>query len=510
MKNLKQQANPNSNSLPNFIFYSFLILSLSVSFTTLVLLKNTDTSYIKTLGKNWNSSPLSLIDFSKNTCKENENIISNFWQGPSEACNCDPNANKKNIRSNISYPKTIRDGKCLFEMLTNNACKTNSSTPKIPYKVWNGNYMCAQKTKLNYFESELVENIEDCGKMNMKPCGKIDTYNNVLCVAKNSNCPINYSENIPLLNLNGSKTKSKNLLQNFSMNFSSKDFIEKKRGNKMKSKAISDNDKNSNKINFIPVEFIVESSLPCAYKGKNQSKSFPFSNSESDSGTECQEVFTRDRYDLTYNKLDSMKKSLAFKENNITRPFENKELSQKEKNNLRGDISLFSRSFIGLKKNCFDKIKKNGTGDILISNLLTSDDMKKEFISFLQICLFIGLLSLFLNKYFIQGLWKKGYYLTLIIFHTYFSIIFFTLNYYLLNLLLKTKFSGLNGISQIVRKNCMDELTYYSVRDFYITINNSIFLVFIVLVTNSILLINEIYNISNAFIYNMRKYIINH
>jgi len=74
---------------------------------------------------------------------------------------------------------------------------------------------------------------------------------------------LNYVENIPISKLEGFALKAKSLAENFSKNADLKKLISSK-GNKSKmmtkiAKA---------KLNFIPVEFIIEPSLPCAYKGK--------------------------------------------------------------------------------------------------------------------------------------------------------------------------------------------------------------------------------------------------
>merc|ERR1711957_1012138 len=173
---------------------------------------------------------------------------------------------------------------------------------------------------------------------------------------------------------------------------------------------------------------IIEADLPCAYKGNNN---FNLTNKSPlsllDNTPKCKEIYTKEKYDFSYTKLDTAIKTRVFKENNILNS--NEKMSEEQQTYLKGDLGLFSRSFVGIKKQCFDKIKNQGNGDSIINNLLTSDENHKEIITFLQICVFVSFIALFFEGIFLKNLWKKEYFTTLIIFNFYFAIVFLCLSY---------------------------------------------------------------------------------
>merc|ERR1712151_1053463 len=105
------------------------------------------------------------------------------------------------------------------------------------------------------------------------------------------------------------------------------------------------------------------------------------------------------------------------------------------------------------KLNFFNKIKKSNKGDMIINNLLNSDEIIIEIITFLQICAFVSFITLFFEAILLNNLWKKGYFTTLIVFYFYFAIIYICLSFNMMNLLI-TKFSNLEGLSMIFGKNC--------------------------------------------------------
>jgi hypothetical protein len=58
----------------------------------------------------------------------------------------------------------------------------------MPLHVWDGNLLCAKRMEKTYFE--YVKNKEYC-KSWMRPCGVVDSLNNILCVDSTQKCPIN-------------------------------------------------------------------------------------------------------------------------------------------------------------------------------------------------------------------------------------------------------------------------------------------------------------------------------
>jgi len=489
MKDTKQKSTANSNSITNFIFYFLLIMSISISLSTILILKNTDTSFTKSLGKNWSSSPLTKFTQRKKNCKIDEiSLINNSWEGTKDGCNCDTK-NPKNFRTNTSSPKFIKEGKCFSELISDNVCKNISPNPKIPYKVWKGKFMCGQKNEINYFENEIVEKIEECAIKNLKPCGRIDTNGNILCIEKKENCPFNYDKNF-----SNSQRKYKNFSEKLSVKFEGKKYLTGK-SQKLKSKPLLIQEILSADIPFIPVEFIIEANLPCAYKGK---KNFNLTSTDDDT-PKCKKVYTNEKYDFSYTKLDTAIKTRVFKENNILNANQkNQKISKEEKNYLKGDLNLFSRSFVGLNKKCFDNIKNQGNGDMIISNLLTSDENNKEIIQFLQICVFASLIALIFERIFLKNLWNHEYYTTLIIFYFYFSVVFISISYNLINLILE-KSSKFNGMYQIFDKNCLGDLAFESIKGYFFSVNESIFMITMILLINLFLVTCEIYKLTIAF-----------
>jgi hypothetical protein len=229
---LSQEKQPLIHGYINFIFFFMLLLTMCINFSNIIVLKNTDSSYLKSLGKNWKSSSLNEINFKGKTCEKNETpIIQDDWRGTEEGCACQMN-------SEIDSPNNstkVFTGKCRNDLLDSKQCKNIPSIPNKPFTMWKGSNLCGQVNNKTYFDYDITDSVESCINKNLKPCGIIDTQKNILCIPQDTECPYNFVEklnyieeqNLEKYNLNNKTNELDGgfLLKNFS-NYESRKNIE--------------------------------------------------------------------------------------------------------------------------------------------------------------------------------------------------------------------------------------------------------------------------------------------
>lgn len=528
LKNKNKQ--PSVHIYINIIFFIMLIFTLCLNFSNIIVLKNTDSSFIKSLGKNWQSPGLKQINFKGEKCEKNEvPIINDSWEGTNQGCFCNQN---KNDNLNITNIPSILLGKCRSDLLSNKQCTNIPSIPQMPFKVWKGSYFCGQKTNLTYFDYEITETIEDCLNQDLMPCGKIDTENNILCIPKNSTCPYNFVNVLDSSQTNILKSQKDpgylfknygNYLSNTNStnrNFSSFLFKE----NQQKSGIISTNDKKSfyftvinyyrNKINsqnknknnlkkknlfeipYIPFEFMVQSNLPCAYKGNEIFNSTNYPLSKNSKSPNCKPEFTNETYDNSFIELDSYEKSKIFAENNITSAINT--LPGTKNYSINGDYKLFYRSYVGLKKKCFDSVKSNGKINLMISNFLQSENLINEIIRNLDFCLLVNILALVSELIILRYLIDKNYEISLMVMYVCFIVIYGITSIIAIVINNRKCWDLLLGVTDFVKPTCIDNLGYMSTKGFSQAINTTSFLITINLYLSLMMIVCEIYKFKIA------------
>lgn len=299
---------PSIHLYINIIFFFCLIFTLCSNFSNIIILKNSDSSYITNLAENWRLPTLKKINFKGNKCSKNETpIINNYWKGTEKGCICHENNPLKN---NKTQKSTIFKGECRRDLLSSKKCSNIPELPQMPYNIWKGTYFCAEKNSLSYFDLEITENIEDCFKNHLKPCGKIDTLGNILCVPKSAECPYNFHKGINSQENEALKAQGNN---------NNKGFLFKNFSNYLD---YNDNNLNANKIN------------------ERNSSSFLFKENSAKSGILSTNDINKSFYFTILNYL----KNKNYKENNPKN--KNTKLKKNKNNKTQNNSSLFQIPFI--------------------------------------------------------------------------------------------------------------------------------------------------------------------
>jgi len=139
---------------------------------------------------NWNSGPImDIIATNQNVCPPGySNFLLGEYPGSTDGCNCMNSDRDK-------YKNQIFNFTCTRKMIVYN-CSMVFSTPTVNYTKWRGKKLCAIRDTTNFWKLEFISSDKACpnGK---KPCGALDSFNNVMCVNNNFPCPINALDILP-------------------------------------------------------------------------------------------------------------------------------------------------------------------------------------------------------------------------------------------------------------------------------------------------------------------------
>jgi len=137
----------------------------------------------------WNKPLISNITMSSHDCSElNETTLFNYeWPGTVTGCDC----TTPSLSMKFDYLGKLYKNKCSLNKTTA-GCIDVEPTDKIKATKWRGNSICYEKFQHDnsYFDYIKVTR-EDLCPDSHKPCGVIDTLNNILCVPEHLNCPLN-------------------------------------------------------------------------------------------------------------------------------------------------------------------------------------------------------------------------------------------------------------------------------------------------------------------------------
>ena len=275
-------------------------------------------SFIKELSNNFNGIPIYSISIS---C---ENPLTlGYWGGISNGCDC------RNINSTekikITHENQLFIGDC-----SNNekklGCKNIKSISKKNIISYRTIQFCINKKNINYktFLENSVSKNETC-KNGYKLCGYLDSLEQKLCILEKEDCPIND------IIINSSTESLTNystiqLTENKYIHFAS-GIIEKQ---------------------IITSIKLSENVAPCIYPGEFSWKyHYPL---ELSSGY-CNTTILSSKNDLTFIKVDNIKKSNLYEENNISLLLNT--LPNYPFNKINDDkIDLFKRTYLGFDKKC--------------------------------------------------------------------------------------------------------------------------------------------------------------
>jgi hypothetical protein len=275
--------------------------------------------FIKEIDTNLNNKLINSLTF-RSFCKDDEEkLILGTWDGNSAGCDCEG---------------IIYDEKCSKKKIES-GCNNIFANDPFNFTVFNSNFICVKRTKLNYRDylksNKIVSKNKGC-PTNHKSCGILDTLGRKLCVPKEETCPLN-SITFAQQNLTFNETES-----------------------------------NSNDEGLLLVTINLFQYLPCA----NFSEKFwNYYYSLEPKDKRCTTTINGKLYDERYVKFDnySVNKLELYNDNLITKKLT--KISEENLNKMKNDnIYLFGRNYFGFDDNTIE----NFDYDALISKQNTSND----------------------------------------------------------------------------------------------------------------------------------------
>ncbi len=159
-----------------FVTVLSLLLSVIGIFTQMNTFNSDSFAYIRDLGENWKSGPLTNVFSSATGCLTNQTFITNSWPGTIGVCRDIFGYKYRGCAKHaIVYPQL----------------------PAMPYIKWRNTALCARRLEKSYFDLFVSTNVGGCGT-GQKSCGIIDTLKNKLCVNNEDQCPLNNIQVVPI------------------------------------------------------------------------------------------------------------------------------------------------------------------------------------------------------------------------------------------------------------------------------------------------------------------------
>jgi hypothetical protein len=314
-----------------------MILSI-IAFTKV---DNSQYRFVSSLAENWNKGPILKIIPRNGSCRVGEELIlADEWPGTVQGCDCS-NA------FNMFGSSPLSRGSCSTHKGSNEKryCKDVLPVDPIQFKVWSGKTMCGQRMSLNYLDLKLFPTADKCPS-NTRSCGVADTKYNVLCVNSDSPCPIN-------------KLLILNIGEQVPTDFKYKQFP-------------LDNGKilawtTEDYAGEILHEFNISQDTPCLDSGFENTLIEPYVLSRAYDRNGCPKVKDSDlAIDTRVRQLDSEIYNKFVYENGIEKIYNNLPLYQPPPDSVT--ISLWSKEYYGLAKECKTDIQKLGQG-VFLQNL---------------------------------------------------------------------------------------------------------------------------------------------
>jgi hypothetical protein len=265
---------------------------------------------IETMGSVINSTLLGDIslslksDFLRNLslsykCLSDESPINlGFWPGTVRGCDC---LGIRSSRVSWNRRNKLNRGSCSINE-TRAGCGSVRSIPQTNYTFWRSKQFCSKEpietnNELKYLDylKNSVKKGEPCSE-GYKQCGILDTLNNVLCLAENETCPLNF---FIITNTENPPSEYENITVH-TLNFYDGHYVH------YSNEAIN---------NSIIVDFeIAERDHLCIES--NEKYSTYYYTLDEQSGN-CDTAYNEIRYDTRYTLIDSIKKEQLFLDNFI-------------------------------------------------------------------------------------------------------------------------------------------------------------------------------------------------
>ena len=278
--------------------------------------ENEDTFWAKDLIQNWKSEPFSTVVLSEtNTCGLHEELFL-----------------KDKFPSIKSY--CIKNNQIEFDDCDEETKFPATESKNINY--WKNSLLCGSSIG-NYFELDIQSSEDNCS-LNKRSCGVIDTFQNVLCVENDKNCPVTSYKFQQRNDLNMFVLKDKNTSLIFSNNGTSSEIL---------------------------VQFKVSNSKPYVNNY--------FTNGE----FEIFDNFYNKTLKINENRytlLDTYDRNSFYEDNHLKEELtiflEIKNISSPN------SINLYGRSYIGLEHACLADIRLNSKIESIFENLEQISDNK--------------------------------------------------------------------------------------------------------------------------------------
>jgi hypothetical protein len=300
----------------------FGLITFSLTIALYVKTGNINFSVFKRMSQNWSYGAVTKVSQGAGEVCPNfmSTLITHKWPGTDNGCL---------FRDRITFVK--QEGCAKFSTII-------SAIDSIPYTVWRGVPLCAEKIPTMYLDLNVVEKNVNCPK-DMKSCGFIDTMKNVLCVPTLSPCPYNYMEIIP---------DGQPLPSGFSFTQ-----IPLKGANLILS--------NTNTEGKVISDLILSEDVPCA-DPQYQNFKFPlFPLEKYFEKDKCYKELGDKTYDTDYEVKDMYPYYDVYSENTILKsmgqiPTFNNTYSIELKASAR-QMRLYSKNYIGIKTQCIKDLQ---------------------------------------------------------------------------------------------------------------------------------------------------------
>ena len=339
------------------------LLLMILSIVTYVKLNTSDYTYLNNVGVNWKNGPIISVNTDTLTCANDEvNLLDDEWGGTTEGCYCP--------HSFDLFYGNLRDGSCRDERDSLLFCSNVRATPPIKYTTWRGRQLCGKRMRKNYFDLVTANNAQGC-PMNHKPCGVIDTLNNVLCVEKNENCPFNDIKVIPSID-SIPKDRNYTVLKANSVNFLFS---------------------NENIKGNVITQFKVSDNQPCILPYYENMSGKLYLLDAMKSRDKCSRGIGDTIIDNEYVKLDTYNKKNFFMDNQLIGSLSS--LPEFNIEDYNTPTSLFVKEYIGVNPSCIRELKQSGLTGAAIEELSNVESKMGTSLGFAMAIMIIVIISLF-------------------------------------------------------------------------------------------------------------------
>lgn len=336
---------------------------ITIIFSTIVYVKLTNLNFsnLSTIAENWIQGPLINIDLK---CHNNSMpIIESEFQSTEDGCYCPSNINSDKSLIEVSQ----QDLNALYFKSLNcpDRCNKIQASPSLSYTGWKSYFFCANRMNVTYLDLIVVSSPSKCEELSKKSCGTIDTFNNVMCLDKKDECPLNFImfANETMMNSTMNELKKLNVTASY-LNLTEEDESvfeelldpeERVKRNNTNYLIYTNNYTQGNIFN----QFIVSENQPCAVSNEYQTPELFFPLNKITNQT-CMSYINGTNLNQNYIILNTIKQKELY-ETNLMLDYFQQNLYYPQVL-LNKNIHLFSRGYQGVTALCvaiFNKI--NGT-----------------------------------------------------------------------------------------------------------------------------------------------------